>query len=138
MKEPIQSLFIIPRQAYIRYNYIVYISNRILKVNLNLNQTVLHLISVYDPKAKGRIRITKYGRKSSNEKQKMVLLGDFNARIENIQILGLKQRFNEDTVNENGELLIELCPRNELRINNIVFPHKEQHKFTLNNAREQK
>jgi hypothetical protein len=33
-------------------------------------------------------------------------MGDFNVRIGNAPVTGVKQCFNEDTVNENGELMI--------------------------------
>lgn len=37
----------------------------------------------------------------------------------------------------NGELLIQLCAQNELRINNTFFQHKWQYKRTWGNTREQ-
>ena len=40
--------------------------------------------------------------------------------------------------NENGELLIDSCAINELRTNNTYFPHKQQHKYTFTNTRDQK
>jgi hypothetical protein len=58
-------------------------------------------------------------------------MGDLNALIGNEIINGVKQRFNEPESNDNGEQLIDLCARNELRITNTYFPHKPQHKFTI-------
>lgn len=47
------------------------------------------------------------------------------------------QKFNEETINESGEDLIEFCAINELRINNTFFEHPEQHKITWSNSRGQ-
>lgn len=52
-------------------------------------------------------------------------------------IPGVKQKFYEGVVNENEEMLIDFYARNEMRINNTYFSHKEQHKVTFNNTRMQ-
>lgn len=56
-------------------------------------------------------------------------MGDFNFRIGNNIIPSIKQRFNEEILNENGEMLINLCIEQELRINN-TFPYKEQQQLS--------
>ena len=61
----------------------------------------------------------------------------FNARIRNDVLRGVKQRFNEDVLNYNGELLVNVCASNELRINNTFFDHKRQFKYTFSNTRGQ-
>lgn len=63
----------------------------------------------------------------TNDSHKIILLGDFNARVENDELPGVKQRFNEPASNEHGEYLTDLCVRDEMRINNRYFDHKEQH-----------
>ncbi|XP_043488923.1 craniofacial development protein 2-like [Polistes fuscatus] len=67
-----------------------------------------------------------------------VILGNFNARIGNKVINGIRNRFNEDTLNYNGDMLINFCAMNELQINNTLYPYKPQHKFTFENTRGQK
>lgn len=67
----------------------------------------------------------------------MILLGDLNTRIGVETIPGIKQRFNENVLNSNGELLISICAINELRINNTFFDHKPQYKYTFSNTRGQ-
>ncbi|XP_065172608.1 uncharacterized protein [Atheta coriaria] len=62
-------------------------------------------------------------------------MGDMNARIGNTAIKGIKQRFNESDLNDRGEMLIEFCAQNELRINNTFYQHKLQHKITFSNNR---
>lgn len=51
---------------------------------------------------------------------------------------GIKNRFNEEALNECDKQLIQICAQNELRINNTFFPHKPQHKYTLGNTKGQK
>lgn len=38
---------------------------------------------------------------------------------------------------KNGEQLIDICCRDELRINNTLFQHKEQHKYTFSDTQGQ-
>lgn len=54
----------------------------------------------------------------------MIIFGDFNARIGNEIVPGIKQRFNETVLNDNGELMITLCAFNEVRINNTFLTIK--------------
>ena len=61
----------------------------------------------------------------------LIILGDFNTRIGNNAVPGIKQTFNKCILNDNEELMSNLCTFNELRINNTSFDHQDQHKFTL-------
>src|SRR5678816_2068269 len=58
-------------------------------------------------------------------------MGDFNARVgkrrEMERVLG---PFGEDTRNMEGEALIDFCVRNDLKIMNTFFKHRESHIFT--------
>ena len=54
--------------------------------------------------------------------------------VGNDVLRGVKQRFNGDVLNYNGELLVNLCASNELRINNTFFDHKPQFKYTFSNT----
>ncbi|XP_056647239.1 craniofacial development protein 2-like [Diorhabda sublineata] len=72
------------------------------------------------------------------KQDEIMILGDFNGRIGNEVISGIKNRFNEETLNSNGEQLIQFCAHNELRINNTFYPHKQQHKYTFENTRGHK
>lgn len=71
------------------------------------------------------------------KQNEIVILEDLNARGSEA-IAGIKNRFNEDDINDNGKMLIHFCALNELRINNTFYPHKLQHKVTYENARGQK
>jgi hypothetical protein len=65
-------------------------------------------------------------------------MGDFNSEIGNNVIRGIKNRFNRQTINENGEELIHLYFQNKLLINNIFYPHKFEHKYIFGNTRSHK
>lgn len=43
----------------------------------------------------------------------------------------MKQVFNEEVLNQRGEMLTEFCALNELRINNTFYKHKIQNKYTF-------
>lgn len=45
---------------------------------------------------------------------------------------------NEVILNQNGETLVNLWSENVLRINNTLFDHKTQHKYTWKNTKGQK
>ncbi|XP_050516391.1 uncharacterized protein LOC126891253 [Diabrotica virgifera virgifera] len=66
---------------------------------------------------------------------KTIILGDLNAGVGNIPVAGATQRFNEETFNDNGERLLELCLLNNLRSNNTYFDHPIQHKITWSDTR---
>lgn len=112
-----------------------YINSRILQILMETHDTKIHIISVYAPEACKPLQEREIffnqlqqavDKIPSNEM--LILLGDFNSRIGNNIIPGVKQRFNEDYLKSNGELLIKLCTQQELRISNTFFPHKNQQK----------
>lgn len=66
------------------------------------------------------------------EGEKCVMMGDFNARVgkrreEVERVLGL---WGEETRNMEGERLVDFCIRNDLKIMNTFFKHRESHIFT--------
>ena len=56
----------------------------------------------------------------------LIMMGDMNARIGNMPVPGVKQRFNEGEINDNGDLLTKVCSMNSLRINNTFFQSQIQ------------
>lgn len=58
---------------------------------------------------------------TSNHRPIKHLLGDFNAPVGSQEILFIKQRFNQNIENQNGELLVYFFTNNELKINNTFF-----------------
>jgi hypothetical protein len=63
------------------------------------------------------------------------MMGDMNTRIGNTPVPGVKHRFNEGEINDNGDLLTKFCSMNPLRINNTFFNHKHNHKITWSDSR---
>ncbi|XP_043496495.1 craniofacial development protein 2-like [Polistes fuscatus] len=122
-----------------------HISSRIVLLKLLTDSSPLNILSIYAPdenKAKQK-REDFYKEleriiESLPPRERVVILGDFNARIGHQPIPGIRQRFNEQTLNENGKLMIDFCSLNGFRITNTFFNHKEQHKYTFSNTRGQR
>lgn len=123
-----------------------YVNDRILHVTMTLNKNKrTHLVSVYAPdtskpqEAKDEFYyILQHTIDQIPNSDEIIILGDLNARVGDNVIPGIKERFNEEPVNENGNQLIEFCLQNCLRINNTFYDHKPQHKYTFMNTRGQK
>ena len=63
---------------------------------------------------------------------KVVVMGDFNARVGNDveEYNGVIWRHGEGVKNESGSWLLRFSAENEFSIMNTHFGHKEIHKFT--------
>jgi hypothetical protein len=61
---------------------------------------------------------------STPSKHQIITLDDLNSRVGNDVIPGIKQRFDKNEYNSNGELLVECCTNINLRINNTFSDHK--------------
>ncbi|XP_057671201.1 craniofacial development protein 2-like [Diorhabda carinulata] len=121
-----------------------YTSSRILIVKLRTETQLLNIISIYAPEDnKPKQERESFYEQLQNiteslpQNESIIILGDFNARIGNEVIPGVKQRFNENILNDNGELLMNLCSLCDLRINNTFFDLKPQYKSTFRNSRGQ-
>lgn len=53
------------------------------------------------------------------QQDKVILIDNLDVRIRNKVIRGIKNRYNKEAVNENGEHLIYLSAQNELRITTL-------------------
>jgi hypothetical protein len=67
-------------------------------------------------------------------------MGNYNARIGNTAVaaVGVKERFYENVLNENGELTSHFSSYNELRINNTHYDRKEQYKYPFESTYKSK
>lgn len=99
---------------------IEYVCDRILRVKITFDQPI-HIISVYAPDVKKPEEMSMdfyESLQSAIDKiprhEKIILLGDLNARIGNEVVDGIKQKYNENITNRNGEILTEFCEQNEL------------------------
>ena len=72
-----------------------------------------------------------------NKDEMIVVLGDFNARVgSDFQLYkGIIGRYGVGKCNDNGELLLEFCARNNLVITNTLFRHKTKHINTWQHPR---
>jgi len=121
---------------------IEYISERIIQVTLKFPQAKWCLLSFYAPD----ISKPKEQREEFYEDLQyvidqipkdalLIMMGNMNARVGNMPVPGVKQRFNEDKINDNGDLLTNFCSMNSLQINNTFFNHKRIHKITWSDSR---
>ena len=62
------------------------------------------------------------------KKDVLFIIGDWNAKVGNQEILGVTGKFGLEVQNEAGQRLIELCQENTLVIANTLF---QQHKRRL-------
>lgn len=121
---------------------IEYISERIIQVILTFPKTKWCLLSLYAPDiSKPKEQREEFYEDLQNvvaqipKDALLIMMGDMNARIGNMPVPGIKQRFNESEINENGDLLINFCSMNSLRINNTFYKHKWNHKITWSDSR---
>ncbi|XP_056629521.1 craniofacial development protein 2-like [Diorhabda sublineata] len=111
---------------------IIYVNGRILQATINLQKLrPKHIISIYAPdSSKTQTDIDIFYKTLQTvldgipNYDEIINLGDFNARIGDELIPDIKNRFNEETINET--------------INNTFCPHKPQHKYTFENTRGHK
>lgn len=120
-----------------------YISGRILLIIIfKINRESTHILSIYAPESgkpkedviyfyalvqKTLLELTSGG--------KIIIMGDAIGKIGNQPIPVIKQIHNVAVLNDNGEILIEFCARNSLRINNTFFRQKQQQNITWSNTR---
>lgn len=123
-------------------NNIEYTSERIIQVTLKFPQAKWCLLGLYAPDiSKPREQREEFYEDLQNviaqipKDALLIMMGDMNARIGNMPVPGVKQRFNEGEINDNGDLLTNFCSMNSLRINNTFFNHKWDHKVTWSDSR---
>ena len=119
-------------------------SERLLTLCLNTTADPVTLVSVYAPKlsATPDIKDEFYDQLTATitnipNKERLILLGDFNARV------GADQgswpswpgKFGIGKMNDNGQRLLELCTYHNLCIANSFFKTKPQHKVSWRHPR---
>lgn len=113
------------------------IDERIMMLELTKNNREIVIIGVYAPTDDADI-ITKdqfYEKltqvlASINKRKETLILGDLNARTGKSQKSEVVGQHGEDTKNDSGQRLIDLCTNFSLKIMNGFFPHKSIHKYT--------
>lgn len=113
------------------------INERIIKLNMSYLGHRLTIIGVYAPNEDENAEVKDQYIEDLNETlrevgnmREIILIGDMNARTGKRikhQIVG---SHGEETHNNNGQRLIDICEQHELRIMNGYFNHKDIHKYT--------
>ena len=125
-----------------------FISPRILEVNIKTKGRDIKLLVAYGPNEDANKdekdifeNDLQLAAEKLNNKQELMVLGDLNARVgNNIETAGgVIGKEGETTISPNGERLIDFCLKNNMKIANTFFPHKNIHKYTrVNDERNEK
>nr|CAH7713655.1 unnamed protein product [Callosobruchus chinensis] len=114
-----------------------YVNERIIKVELNVNNEVKSIITAYGPSESEKIAVKEdfwenLSVITENSRGNVYIIGDFNGRVgKNIQTVhGTIGTEGEDMKNNNGVRLIQFCIENQYIITNTFFKHKDIHKYT--------
>ena len=116
-----------------------YINERLLEINMDLKDKSVKLIVAYGPNEDAAVNEidTFYNElqlaiDKTKANQEIIITGDLNARVGNKTevFCGVIGKEGETTESPNGERLIDLCIRNNMKIANTFFKHKDVHKLT--------
>lgn len=113
-----------------------FINDRILMTRFNIERGHLTIIGVYAPEEGKKEDTEEFYENLQkqlhkwNKKDYLIIAGDLNARVGNINIPNVIGKFGEETINKNGEELKEFVTYNDLKITNTFFRKKDIHKYT--------
>ena len=116
-----------------------YISERLLEINVELKEKRVKLIVAYGPNedaAKEDLddfyNLLQLTIDKTKANQEVMILGDINARVGNKAecYSGVIGKEGETSESPNGERLVDLSMRNNMKIANTYFKHKDLHKWT--------
>ncbi|KAI8521282.1 hypothetical protein Bbelb_010360 [Branchiostoma belcheri] len=119
-------------------------TERILTLRLHTENGPLNLVSVYAPTlySQEEIKDEFYCQLQSTiqdipKQEKLLLLGDFNARVgaDHDSWPNCLGKFGVGNINDNGQRLLEFCTVNGLCITNSFFNTKPQHKVSWRHPR---
>lgn len=118
------------------------LNERVMWITVKLAGGIYQFVSVYSPcEGSNADDLEKFYDQLQdivdNNKGKLVLLGDFNARIGNGRVNSgydkVVGKFGEDILNSNGRRLLDFCHSHGLAISNSFFKHKWIHRYTYMN-----
>lgn len=113
------------------------INENIITLKINLKGHKITVIGVYAP-SEDATNIEKDQHytimhdilSTIGTQREIIIMGDLNARTGNEQNSQVVGKFGENTRNDNGHRLINLCENYGLKILNGFFRHKDIHKYT--------
>ena len=114
------------------------LSERLLKVRLQLESAYMSIIAVYAPtEVDVAIEAENFYEKlqdlvaETNQKNVIITLGDFNSRVRpSTTPSRLHGLHNPDKKNQSGSRLVDLCNQNGFVITNTIIPHNKIHQWT--------
>lgn len=113
------------------------VNERIGRLRIKIHGRDIVILAVYGPTEDSRIPekdefmdTLKEEIEKINTSQEIIIAGDINGRTGKRRNDDTVGPFGEDTLNDNGERIIELCETMNLKITNGFYQHKEIHKFT--------
>ena len=113
------------------------INENIIKMDVNMFGRKVTIVGVYgiseDERSQKKDEFYEILNNVVNEignSREIILAGDWNGRTGKQNGNEVVGPFGEETVNDNGERIIELCEQYLLKITNGFYEHKEIHKFT--------
>ena len=113
------------------------IDQRMIRMNLNLHGHKITVLGVYGVNDDASVSAKDQFFEQLNDEivkigdtREVIVMGDLNSRIGHRLSSKVVGPFGEETVNDNGNRIIDLCDQNELRILNGFFQHRDIHKFT--------
>ena len=113
------------------------INSRMMWVKLKVNGEKVVIISVYGPGMEKRGDERELFWESLNEciasfseDERVIVLGDLNAKVGDREIEGVIGKYGVPGVNENGESLIEMCNERSMIVGNTYFEKKLIYKYT--------
>jgi hypothetical protein len=113
------------------------INERLIKMNICLHGYKTTIIGVYGINEDALTQNKEEFFEHLNEEiskigtsREIIIMGDMNSRVGKKDQDKIVGRYGEDTINDNGNRLINICNQNNLRIMNGFFQHRDIHKYT--------
>ena len=112
------------------------INERIMYVKVKTGGKKLVFVSVYIPAEGNKEERERYWEElgecieSFKVGEKVIVLGDMNAKVGDEGIEGVIGSFGVPGLNDNGECLIDMCAAREMRVGGTYFKKKLIHKYT--------
>ena len=116
-----------------------YINERLIEANIEFRSKNIKLIVGYGPNEDASkdekedfYHQLQIATDNTKPNQEIIILGDLNARVGNKydKCFGAIGKEGENIESANGEVLQDFCIRNNLKIANTFFKHKDIHKWT--------
>lgn len=122
------------------------VDERIIKLNMKVHGTRITIIGVYalNDVAPDHEKDEFFEKLNSvitdiGNSREIIVLGDLNGRTGRKKGNAVVGEHGEDTINDNGTRLIDICEHNYLKILNGYYQHKDIHKYTwIEEARQRK